>query len=192
MRERDVLLRHLRHAEEWLRWARSDYRHGDVHGAVLRLLLAEAEVRHAREAGSHSAEEAPARTSRGHGVAAPAVAVAAAAAVAAAVYATFLSGGSGSERPASADTPAVTLRPAGESWASVRLDAGDFFTLLQPGATGAPDAAAPFGAGTPPGDPRFVDELMSQFGQVKPTSTNEPRADESVTPGDPGRPASAF
>ncbi len=192
MRERDVLLRHLRHAEEWLRWARSDYRHGDVHGAVLRLLLAEAEVRHAREAGALSAEAAPARASRRLGIHVMAVAVAAAATLAAAVYTAFLSGGPGSERTASADTPAVTLRPAGESGALVRLDAGDFFTLLLPGAAIAPDAAGSFGAGTRSGDLRFADELMSQFGQASPTSTNEPRADEFVTPGDPGRPATAF
>lgn len=47
----DGILHHIRHAEEWLRWARGDCRRGDLRSAVLRLLLAEAEIRHAREVG---------------------------------------------------------------------------------------------------------------------------------------------
>lgn len=43
------ILVHIRHAERWLRRARSDCRRGDVRQAVLRLLLAEAEIRRARE-----------------------------------------------------------------------------------------------------------------------------------------------
>jgi hypothetical protein len=45
----DVLLRHIGYAEEWLRRARRDWRRGDGAAAVRRLLLAEAEIRHARE-----------------------------------------------------------------------------------------------------------------------------------------------
>jgi hypothetical protein len=43
------ILAHIRHAEQWLRKARGDYQRGDVPQAVLRLLLAEAEIRRARE-----------------------------------------------------------------------------------------------------------------------------------------------
>lgn len=50
MRAPDRLGRHIRHAEDWLRWARRDHRRGNFRGVVLRLLLAEAEIRHAREA----------------------------------------------------------------------------------------------------------------------------------------------
>jgi hypothetical protein len=46
----ESILDHIRHAEGWLRRARSDYERGDAHQAVLRLLLAEAEIRRAREA----------------------------------------------------------------------------------------------------------------------------------------------
>ena len=43
------ILAHIRHAERWLRRARSDCERGDARQAVLRLLLAEAEIRRARE-----------------------------------------------------------------------------------------------------------------------------------------------
>ncbi|HKV45181.1 MAG TPA: hypothetical protein VJT32_10990 [bacterium] len=45
------ILDHIRHAEGWLRRAREDCAHGDAHRVVLRLLLAEAEIRRARESG---------------------------------------------------------------------------------------------------------------------------------------------
>lgn len=48
----DPLLRHIRHAEEWLRRARADWRRGNAPAAMLRLMLAEAEIRHARETGA--------------------------------------------------------------------------------------------------------------------------------------------
>ncbi|HET7265048.1 MAG TPA: hypothetical protein VFL28_10290 [bacterium] len=47
----DPLLRHIRHAEEWLGRARLDWRRGNAPAAMLRLMLAEAEIRHARETG---------------------------------------------------------------------------------------------------------------------------------------------
>ncbi len=49
------LLAHIRHAERWLRRARTDYERGDAPQAVLRLLLAEAEIRRARESGAATA-----------------------------------------------------------------------------------------------------------------------------------------
>lgn len=45
------MLAHIRHAERWLRRARSDCGRGEARQAVLRLLLAEAEIRRARESG---------------------------------------------------------------------------------------------------------------------------------------------
>jgi hypothetical protein len=49
------VLAHIRHAEQWLRRARTDYVRGDACQAVLRLLLAEAEIRRARESGAATA-----------------------------------------------------------------------------------------------------------------------------------------
>jgi len=45
------ILAHIRHAEGWLRRARADYERGDGRQVLLRLLLAEAEIRRARESG---------------------------------------------------------------------------------------------------------------------------------------------
>jgi hypothetical protein len=50
------ILAHIRHAEEWLRKARADYARGDGRQVLLRLLLAEAEIRRARESGAVTAE----------------------------------------------------------------------------------------------------------------------------------------
>ncbi len=46
------ILEHIRHAEAWLRQARGACARGDVRQVVLRLLLAEAEIRRARESGA--------------------------------------------------------------------------------------------------------------------------------------------
>ena len=46
------ILEHIRHAEAWLRRARGDCARGNVRQVVLRLLLAEAEIRRARESGA--------------------------------------------------------------------------------------------------------------------------------------------
>ncbi|TMI90775.1 MAG: hypothetical protein E6H00_06025 [Bacillati bacterium ANGP1] len=46
------IVEHIRHAEAWLRRARGDCARGDARQAVLRLLLAEAEIRRARESGA--------------------------------------------------------------------------------------------------------------------------------------------
>ncbi len=54
----DPLLRHIRHAEDWLGRARLDWRRGNAPAAMLRLMLAEAEIRHARETGGAAAPAA--------------------------------------------------------------------------------------------------------------------------------------
>jgi hypothetical protein len=48
----DALLRQIGYAEDWLRRARRDWQNGDTRGALRRLMLAEAEIRHARETGA--------------------------------------------------------------------------------------------------------------------------------------------
>ena len=56
----DPLLRHIRNAEDWLRRARHDWRAGNAPAAMLRLMLAEAEIRHARETGAEGIAPRPA------------------------------------------------------------------------------------------------------------------------------------
>jgi hypothetical protein len=187
MREPDGVLRHLRHAEEWLRWARSDYRKGDLRGTVLRLLLAEAEVRHAREAGSQRLEDGPARpTRRVNLVAAGALG---AAALAVAAYAVFVSGGRATNAAALPVAPSAHVAPAGDgSWGVVRLDTGDLLTLMSPAPQASPETSS--GANDGVSGERFVDELMSSFGQGTLTSTGGPAT--LATPGDSERPAAAF
>jgi hypothetical protein len=58
----DTVVAHIGHAERWLRRARTDYERGDLRQVVLRLLLAEAEIRRARESGTAIAELPPRRT----------------------------------------------------------------------------------------------------------------------------------
>ncbi|HYM70573.1 MAG TPA: hypothetical protein VEZ44_13335 [bacterium] len=188
MREPDALLRHLRHAEEWLRWARSDYRKGDLRGAVLRLLLAEAEVRHAREAGSLRIEETPARPFRRTRLATMG-AFGAAAVLAVAAYGAFLSGSAAPHAAAFPVVPAAHIAPvSNESWGVVRLDTGDFLTLMSSGPQASPGTTT--GAGSGLSGQRVLDELMSQFGQITPTSAGGPVT--LATPGDPDHPAAAF
>lgn len=55
----DPLLRHIRHAEDWLRRARTDWQSGNAPAAMLRLMLAEAEIRHARETGDRTPAARP-------------------------------------------------------------------------------------------------------------------------------------
>lgn len=57
----DTVVARIGHAERWLRRARADYERGDLGQVVLRLLLAEAEIRRARESGSAIAELPPRR-----------------------------------------------------------------------------------------------------------------------------------
>jgi hypothetical protein len=60
----DVVLAHIGHAEQWLRRARADYERGDLRQVVLRLLLAEAEIRRARESGTAIGDLPPRRTAQ--------------------------------------------------------------------------------------------------------------------------------
>ena len=60
----DAVLAHIGHAERWLRRARADYERGDLRQVVLRLLLAEAEIRRARESGAAIADLPPRRPAR--------------------------------------------------------------------------------------------------------------------------------
>ncbi len=60
----DTVVAHIGHAERWLRRARADYERGDLRQVVLRLLLAEAEIRRARESGAAIAELPPRRHAR--------------------------------------------------------------------------------------------------------------------------------
>ncbi|HLJ60956.1 MAG TPA: hypothetical protein VKZ50_14625 [bacterium] len=187
MREPDALLHHLRHAEEWLRWARSDYRRGDFRGAVLRLLLAEAEVRHAREAGSQPIEETSARPFRRTRLVT--VGALGAAVLLAAACGAFLSGAATPRAAAFPVAHAAHMAPLGnESWGVVRLDTGDFLTLMSSGPQASPGPTTGVGSGL--SGQQFVDELMSQFGQFTPTSASGPAM--LATPGDLDHPAAAF
>ena len=56
------IIARIRHAERWLRRARSDCERGDSRRAVLRLLLAEAEIRRARESDAVIVESVPRRS----------------------------------------------------------------------------------------------------------------------------------
>jgi hypothetical protein len=126
MPDPDGVLRHIQHAEEWLRWARSDNRRGDVRAVVLRLLLAEAEIRHAREVGARLAAAPHASRRPRRRIAAVAAAVALLVAAGAVI----------ALRPAGRDgSAAVGMSP--HAWAieppapagAVRLEAGRLLTL---------------------------------------------------------------
>src|SRR5579864_7114992 len=131
----DPLLRHIRHAEEWLGRARRDWRRGNAPAAMLRLMLAEAEIRHARETGAGTAVWRPA-SSRERGRGGRSWPRAAAAIAAAAVLAAGLGYASLGPGLARHDTLAVQDSAAalpgqgqlggGISRTIVRLDSGEF------------------------------------------------------------------
>jgi hypothetical protein len=157
----DPLLHHIRHAEDWLCRARTDWRSGNAPAAMLRLMLAEAEIRHAREtgagipsarAGGASASE---RGAGNHRVGWPraAAAMAAAAVLAAGFgYASMWFAAQRHDTVAATDGPAQGLSPgAGQAGGGivrtiVRLDSGEF--LMPEGGRAA--------AGPAPGDPTLV------------------------------------
>jgi hypothetical protein len=94
--ESEALVRRIRQAENWLRRARADWVSGNASAALLRLMLAEAEIRHAREDGAAAAgvdgggRAVPAAPVRPARTVRAAAAVAAAAALAAGIgYASF-------------------------------------------------------------------------------------------------------
>src|SRR5579859_829066 len=134
----DPLLRHIRHAEEWLGRARGDWRRGNAPAALLRLMLAEAEIRHARETGTAVARSAAPvgdgqadRSRRGRRPLA-AAAIAAAAVLAAGLgYASLGPGLGRHETLAAGDgSPAIPGQGGplggGISRTIVRLDSGEF------------------------------------------------------------------
>ncbi len=125
MPDADGILRHIRHAEEWLRWARADCRRGDIRSAVLRLLLAEAEIRHAREAGA-SLVVRPASPRGSRRLSAAALGAAAALVIAAAGYAVLRPGPL--PGPAAADSAAAPV--AGGTPGVVQLDTGHLLTIM--------------------------------------------------------------
>ena len=116
----DPLLRHIRHAEDWLRRARHDWRSGNAPAAVLRLMLAEAEIRHARETGAEGvAQRRSAATSM------------------------FATGGRAGWSRAAAVVAAAAVLAAGLGYASMRTG------LPRGGALAVRDGAAgPGGGGT--------------------------------------------
>jgi hypothetical protein len=143
MRGADALLGHLRHAEEWLIRARRDHRRGDHRAAVLRLMLAEAEIRRARETEMQLVADPPARPVRPFPMA---VGVLGAAVVLVVIgYAALL--GSGVTAPANA--PAVQSPDAAAPAPGnvIQLDAGGALTLplFAPRETWVGGAARAFG-----------------------------------------------
>ena len=143
----DPLLRHIRHAEDWLRCARTDWRSGNAPAAMLRLMLAEAEIRHARETGAVLPAGRRARWSR------TAAAMAAAAVLAAGLsYASMQLLAGHHDTVAAGDGPVRGLpRGAGQAGGGigrtiVRLDSGEFLM---------PERGRP-AAGPAAGDPSFV------------------------------------
>jgi len=133
------ILNHIRHAEQWLRWARSDCERGDARAAVLRLLLAEAEVRRARESGTQIPQLAPVPVPHRH----PSVvagAVAAAAVLATTAYIMLRSPGASPDTTARSTLRAVPAAGRGV----VQLESGRFLTLmgLRPGGWPGSEAGA--------------------------------------------------
>lgn len=136
---RHDVLRRIRHAEEWLRWARHDCLRGDLRGMALRLMLAEAEIRHVRETRLREALRSGAplrpRRPRAGGVGA-AVGLAAVTVVAAAISVGVPRQGAG---PVGVESPASALRSSAPAWAgAVRLQTGGFLTLVQDQEVGSP------------------------------------------------------
>lgn len=179
MADPDGVARHIQHAEEWLRWARSDYRRGDMRAAVLRLLLAEAEIRHARETGTRLAVSPGASSPHRRGGVAV-VGAAVALVLAAAAYTTLRPGGR--YGPA-----AVVPSRAGV----VQLETGRFLTLV-PLLAGA-DQDQPGGAAglrefhimlRPGGDGAGPSARQTDLSDSWPVSL--------TTPGEPGSPSAAF
>ena len=179
MADPDGVARHIQHAEEWLRWARSDYRRGDTRAAVLRLLLAEAEIRHARETGTRVAQS-PGASSRHRRRGMAVVGAAVALVLAAAAYTTLRSGGR--YGPA-----AVVPSPAGV----VQLETGRFLTLV-PALAGA-DRDQPAGVA---GLREFHIVLRPGDDEAGPSAQQRDLSDywpvSLTTPGEPGSTSAAF
>ncbi len=119
------MMRHIRYAEQWLRWARADYRRGEVRGAILRLMVAEAEIRHARAAGMSMAES-PRVVSRSGRLAA--VAMGSVAVLLLGLGYPLFRGGESARQPA-AETQMTSSAPFGP----VQLQSGTLLDLVPPG-----------------------------------------------------------
>ena len=163
------ILHHIRHAEQWLRWARSDCERGDARAAVLRLLLAEAEVRRARESGTQVAPE-PLVPLRRRRTAVVAGALAAAAVLATTGYIMLRSSGPNpdvSARPALRAVPAADGREA-----IVRFESGRFLALmgLPPGGWPGSERGAGWAASGAAGGlgGRLSDDLVLPAGDQEP------------------------
>jgi hypothetical protein len=153
----DPLLPHIRHAEDWLRRARHDWRNGNAPAAMLRLMLAEAEIRHARERGAEGIAEPPRSTVplaewRRTGWSRAAAAIVAAAVLAAGLgYASMRPGLPRHNTLAARDGSAAGLPLKGGQVGGgigrtiVRLDSGEFLM---------PDRGQAAAGG--PGDPGFA------------------------------------
>ena len=169
----EPLLRHIRDAEDWLRRAQDEWRRGNAAGAVRRLMLAEAEIRCAREAGARGVLEQPAGADaarpRGATTRRLAAGLAAAAVLAAGIGYAWLQAG-----PPNPDALAVHERaapplPGGVGRTIVQLDAGQLLmsdrgqdaagTAAEPGfpgPNGSGFAAVPPGVGAGRNSPGFV------------------------------------
>jgi hypothetical protein len=122
------MMRHIRYAEQWLRWARADYRRGEVRGAILRLMVAEAEIRHARAAGMSTTPEPPRVVSRSGRLAAVAMGSAAVLLLGLG-YPLFRGGESGRQ-------PAAVTQTTSAPFGPVQLQSGSLLVLVPPGDVG--------------------------------------------------------
>jgi hypothetical protein len=189
MSDPDGVVRHIQHAEEWLRWARSDHRRGDLRAVVLRLLLAEAEIRHAREVGIHLVASPHPRHRPRRRLAALGAAVAFV--LATATYTAL--------RPEDRHRPAP-VGPSAHGWATeppapagaVRLQAGRLLRLGpafadgQQGLPGGPPAISDF---------RLLPIRGDRAAGAPPATTDHWFTDGPVsltTSGDPGSASTAF
>lgn len=198
MPDADGILRHIRHAEEWLRWARGDCRRGDVRSAVLRLLLAEAEIRHAREAGMSTVPR-PAGSGRLRRVPAVALGAAAALVIVAAGYAVLRPGPLPAPVADSGSAPATVPGRAGVRVAAaaegplgiVRLESGRLLTtapaLPDPEQDRSGSTAAPWGALL---DGRFLDGPARRSRYAGPVQLGEPAS--LIAPADSDHLSSTF
>jgi hypothetical protein len=184
--ETDTLLRHIRHAEEWLRCARGDYRRGDRRAALLRLLLAEAEIHHARESAAGVHAEPAARPRRGR-LPAAIVAAAAALVLASIWYQAVVRTGTMSESPARGFASAATGDVSVEMGGPVRLDTGGLLNTVPPFAEGPPERLPAPAYRTVRGGPARPAAVP-----YPPLSTWVGGSVTLVMPGDPATPSAAF
>jgi len=190
MPDPDGIVRQIRRAEAWLRWARNDCRRGDIRSAVLRLLLAEAEIRHAREAGTSDAAgpAAPGRSWRLPlamlGAAAALVIVVAAFAVVRSEFSRPVAGWQAA-RPTRLHAAPSAQEPLGV----VQLDTGRLLTMIEtsPSDTDAEGSPTPWGARV---GGRFFDGPVTHFEHFEPALLGEPAS--LTAPADPAHLSSTF